>query len=119
MDQNYQQPPHQPQMQPMGQPGPGYHPAMPAQGNGIAVAAMVLGIVSLALFFIPIVGLICGLIGFILGFSGLSKANRLGGKGKGMAIAGIVTGIIGTLIGAWVLIGLFLIADAAQDAARY
>ena len=68
--------------------------------NGQAVAAMVLGIVSLGLFWIPFVGLICGVLGVVLGWLGMQRANR-GATGRGMAVAGLVTGIIGALVGLW------------------
>ena len=122
MDQNYPPPgqvPHQPPPQPpaMGGAPQAYHPhpQHQQQGNGMAVAAMVLGIVGLVLFWVPFLGLICALLGAILGFTGLSKANKLGGKGKGMAIAGIVTGIVGTLIGAWYIYAIFVAVEAAKD----
>lgn len=60
-------------------------------------------------FFIPLVGLICSSVGY-------NNANKLGGSGKGLAIAGIVISTISiafalflTLI--WGII--FLIAAAA------
>ncbi len=68
--------------------------------NGQAVAALVLGIVSLVLFWIPFVGLVCGILGVVFGWLGMQRADR-GTTGKGMAVAGLVTGIIGTLIGLW------------------
>jgi hypothetical protein len=60
---------------------------------------MVLGIVGLALCWIPFAGWACALVGVILGALGMSKAKKIGGKGKGMAIAGLVCGIIGLAVG--------------------
>lgn len=74
-------------------------PGQPPQGNGLAVAGMVLGILGLALCWIPFLGWACALVGVILGALGMSKANKVGGKGKGMAIAGLVCGILGLLAG--------------------
>ena len=56
--------------------------------NGMAIAAMVLGIVGLC---VPL----CSLIALILGGLSLSQINKTGAGGKGMAITGLVLGIIG------------------------
>jgi hypothetical protein len=71
---------------PMGAPG------MP-RNSGKAVAALVLGIVSIC---IPLVGIVTGVIAIILGILGMKEVDRSNGmlKGKGMAIAGLVMGII-------------------------
>jgi hypothetical protein len=84
----------------------------PQPGNGLAVAGMVLGIIGLALCWIPFAGWLCALIGVILGALGISKAKKLGGKGKGMAIAGLVCGIVGLAIG----VLLFVLAMMAAKA---
>jgi hypothetical protein len=57
-------------------------------GNGLAIAGLVCGIVGLLLF--PI---ILGPLALIFGGVGLSKANR-GAKHKGMAIAALVLGVV-------------------------
>jgi len=54
-------------------------------GVGLAVTAMVLGICGI----IPVLGIVTGLAGVILGAVVLSRRRR----GKGMAIAGIVCGL--------------------------
>ncbi len=75
----------------------------------MAVAGMVLGILGLVLCWLPFVGWACALVGIILGALGMSKANKLGGKGKGMAVAGLICGILGLLIG----VILFVLATMA------
>jgi hypothetical protein len=80
----------------------------PAQqpSSGLAVASLVLGIVgvflSWFLFGIP------SILAVIFGHVGLSKANNGTGGGKGMAIAGLVTGYV--IIGIWLLILLLGVA---------
>lgn len=71
-------------------------PASPATGptNGLAVAALVVGIVAVVTGWIPFWGLLVGATAVTLGILGLKKAH-----GKGMAIAGIITGGIGALWG--------------------
>ncbi|MER5223507.1 DUF4190 domain-containing protein [Streptomyces flaveus] len=60
-------------------------PAPPPPVNGFAIAALVLGI----LCFLPLIGLILGLIA-------LAQIKRKGERGKGMAIAGMILSGIGT-----------------------
>lgn len=58
--------------------------------NGMATASLVLGILGL---FIPILGVLA----LIFGSIGISKAHQ-GASGKRLAIAGLVLGILGTLV---------------------
>jgi predicted lipid-binding transport protein (Tim44 family) len=57
-------------------------PPAPAQGNGFAVASLIFGIIG------------GSLLGLIFGFIGLSKAKKIGGKGRGMSIAGIILSVV-------------------------
>ncbi len=75
---------------------------------------MVLGIIGLALCWFPFVGWLCALVGVILGGLGMSKAKKIGGKGKGMAIAGLVCGIVGLAIGVLLFV-LTMMATRAFD----
>jgi len=81
------------------QPGqwqPARWPGQPRATNGLAVAAMVLGIVGLLayIFLIPqILGLLFGLIS-----RGQIRRSGEAQAGSGMAVAGIVMGIIGILL---------------------
>lgn len=61
---------------------------------GLAVASMVLGIISLVLFCIIYVSIPCATIGGILGAISLSTKKG----GKGMAIAGLVCSLITIVI---------------------
>ncbi|MFV0316469.1 MAG: DUF4190 domain-containing protein [Microthrixaceae bacterium] len=83
----------------------------PGQGqgtNGLAVASLVLGILS---FFC--VGLITGPIAVILGFVGRNKANKeLNGNGAGMALAGIITGGIAFILS---LVFLFVVVLGSNE----
>ena len=74
--------------------------------DGISIAAMVCGILC---YFIPYVGIILAILAIIFGGIGLrrTKSNpEL--KGKGMAIAGLVLGIVGLL---FVVLAAALIAS--------
>ncbi|MFH8613511.1 DUF4190 domain-containing protein [Streptomyces sp. NPDC017979] len=92
-----------------GYPGyPGYQ-AYPQGGwqlprepqNGMGIAAMVLGICSLATFYIyGIFGFVLGVIAVILGVIGRRRAGRGEANNPGQALAGIITGAIGIVLGA-------------------
>lgn len=72
---------------------------MPQQQNGLAIASLVCGILTLVLgFCCGFIGLIPGIAALVTGYLGLKKADELGGSGKGMAIAGMVLGGIGFVI---------------------
>lgn len=63
-----------------------------SQTNGLAIAALVTGIVAVLSGFIPFWGFLVGIAAVVLGVLSLRRAG-----GKGMAIAGIVTGSVGAL----------------------
>ncbi|NNN38253.1 DUF4190 domain-containing protein, partial [Streptomyces sp. S3(2020)] len=73
--------------------------ARPVPVNGLAIAALVLGI----LCFLPAVGLVLGLVA-------LSQIKRRGERGKGMAVAGSVLSLVGLVL--WTL---SLTTGAAAD----
>jgi hypothetical protein len=68
-------------------------------GNGMAVAGLVLGNISMVLLWVPLLNWVLSLLGIIFGAVGLNKAKRIGGKGKGMAMSGLILGILGALAG--------------------
>jgi len=81
--------------------------------NGLATTSMVLGIISIVLVFIPIIGMIAWILaplGLILGFVAVGKPY-----GRGAAIAGLICSGIGLLV----CIGwfFFFAAIAASGAA--
>lgn len=69
---------------------PYYQPAPKHDSIGLAIASMVLGIVSLALYCFVWISTICSLLALIFGISSLCTHKG----GKGMAVAGIVCGAI-------------------------
>lgn len=103
-----------------GQPGqsppPGYGqlggPQVP-QKNGLGIAALVLGILSLVSWFLFIGGLF-GLIAIILGVIALGRVKRGEANNKGMAIAGIVTGAIGLLLTILVVVGVATLFNSGE-----
>lgn len=73
-----------------------------APNSGMAIASLVLGITSFCTC-------VTGIPAIILGFYALSEINRSQGmlRGRGMGIAGIITGITGTLFYIIYLIVMF------------
>ena len=80
------------------------YPNQPVRTNGKAIAALVLGICSIV---VPYIGLILGIIAIVLANQATKMIKRTNEGGHGMAVAGLVCGIIGVAI--YALIILFLI----------
>lgn len=113
----YQPPSYQP-----GQPGqygqtgygqPGY--GAPSQTNGLAIAALIVGILALLSFFTIFGGILLGLLAIVLGAMGVSKAKQINGSGRGLAIGGIVTGVIAGLLSLLLIGGIFAVGNAVRD----
>ena len=87
-------------------------PGPPLRTDGRAITSMVLGIVSVVLSCLPGVGLVTGTIAIVLFAKFNGDFHRSGQQigGRGMAIAGLVTGIVGAALGLfyllyWLLVG--------------
>ncbi|MER5967755.1 DUF4190 domain-containing protein [Streptomyces sp. NPDC002057] len=85
--------------------------------NGMGTTSMVLGIIAVAGFCLYGLGAILGILALIFGIIGLKKVGRGEATNRGMAIAGIVLGAIGTLVSA-VFLG-FIIWAIAQDSSSF
>ncbi len=79
---------------------------------GLAIASMVLGIVSVLCCCFPFPGI----IGLILGIVALVKVNEGTGGGKGMAIAGVVLNSISTLYAIFFIINFIITGMIPTDA---
>jgi hypothetical protein len=104
---------------PLSPPQPPYPPRPQAvaatPSNGVGVAGGVLGIVGLVLSFIPVldvIGLVLAILAVIFGGVGIQKANAAGGVGKGMAVTGLVCGLVAMAIG-FLLIAVVFSASSA------
>ena len=117
-DYNYQQNSYQQQPQQdaygYGQPA-GYPYAAPVtkKAPGMALAAMILGIVGIVTGFF-VFGALLGIAAIILGALSLKKVKEAG-AGKGFAITGIVTGAVAVLFS---LCMLFVYISVAQTAEK-
>ena len=81
--------------------------------NGLAIAALVLGILSVVLLWTVWGGFVMGVLAIVFGAIGLSKAKD-GAPNKGQATAGLVLGIVG-LIGTVLFVTLILITIRHTD----
>jgi len=73
----------------------------------MAIASLVLGICSLVLFWIPWLGFLLGILAIIFGGVSTSQIRKDPGLGgRGMAVAGLVCGIIGVAI--WVILIIWI-----------
>ncbi|WP_158751533.1 DUF4190 domain-containing protein [Streptomyces bicolor] len=77
--------------------------------SGKAVASMVTGIISLV---VPFVGIITGPLAVVLAARARSEIRQSGEKGDGLAITGLVTGIIGC-VGYGIFVLLLIIGAIA------
>ncbi|WP_245180168.1 DUF4190 domain-containing protein [Streptomyces montanisoli] len=84
---------------PQGDPG---HPQQ-RRGNGMAVAALVLGILAIVFFWTVFGGIVLGIIGLVLGIFGARRARGGMAPHRGMAITGAVLGAIGLIAGGLII----------------
>ncbi|MET9608582.1 DUF4190 domain-containing protein [Streptomyces sp. NPDC006512] len=99
-----------------GYPGYAYPGYAPPVTSGLAVTALVLGILSVLACVTVIGSIALGIAAVVFGVVGRGKANRGQAGGGGMALAGIILGAVGIVLG--VVLGLlvaFSPADYAED----
>jgi hypothetical protein len=86
-----------------------------APSSGLAIASLILGIISFGCAFLT------GIPAAICGFIALRQISKSKGgiKGEGLAIAGLVTGLIGMVFGTALLAAILLPAfSAARDSVK-
>jgi hypothetical protein len=91
--------------QPWGPATGGQPSATPAQSStdGLAIAAGIVGIVSLVTS-IFVFGALGGVVAIVLGAIAMGRVKRTGRGGRGMAITGLVTGILSVVVGIAILV---------------
>ncbi len=87
---------------------PSYQPAPRQVGSGLAIASLVLGIISL-FFCIWYVAIPCGILAIIFGVIAMGKAKTGEAGGAGMARAGLIMGCIGLAIDVIVVVLIFTV----------
>jgi hypothetical protein len=107
--------PYPPQPGPYGYVGGGGYPPPPAPysgytlappvapKNGMGVGALVTAIVSLPAAITVVGGFVLGLVAVVLGFIGYGRAKRGEANNGAVAIAGIVLGVLGMVLSAFVI----------------
>ena len=76
------------------------------QKSGVAIASLILGIIS----FVPLIGVLLGIIAIILGAIALVQVKKQNLGGKGLAKGGIVLGILGIVFTVLIYSALFFFA---------
>lgn len=100
---------------PPNDPGSPHAYKRPAARNGLAITSLVLGILALATSWLTLPGIILGLLAVIFGGIGIARGRADRVSNKGMAIAGLITGVLGLVIGTVLLILGFQIASDCQE----
>lgn len=97
-------------------PQPGRHTEVPATGsNGLAIAGFVLSLLGVLGSWIPVLNVLCillAVVGVVLASIGLAKSKKVG-AGKGLAVTGIVLGVVAVMIAIAVNV---VFVDAVDDA---
>lgn len=109
----YPQSPYPPQPYPTGPypppyGGPGYYPPVQPR-NGLGIAALTVGLVSIVLAPSIVLGIPAALVGIGLGVAAYLRTRRGQANNPGVAIGGIVAGALG-IIGALVMLVLIIAA---------
>lgn len=78
----------------------GYQPAppgppTPTKTNGKSITSLVLGVLSIV---VPYIGFLLGIVAIVFASLSFKELKRTGEQGKGLSIAGLVCGIVGTAI---------------------
>ena len=66
-------------------------------GAGLAITALILGIIALLFFWTVIIGVLLGLVALVLGVIASGRAKRGVSSGRGMALTGAILGLLGLL----------------------
>jgi hypothetical protein len=96
-------------------------PSRPAKTSAAAVFGLVFGLAAL---FCALTGILApaavafGVIGLILAVVGVKMAKRIGITGKGVAIGGILTSLIGLVLGGVVLAGVTAVVNDQKQLDR-
>ena len=93
------------------------HAVLPAKTSVAATFGLVFGLAALFCALTAILApaaVLFGLIGILVGIAGLKMARRPGVTGRGVAIGGLVTAVLGLLLGAAVLAGAAVVVNDEQ-----
>jgi Domain of unknown function (DUF4190) len=101
------------------QPPPPAMPVAPATapptGGGLAVAALVIGIVAIVLSFTIVFGFVLGGLAIVFGAIAIARARMPGAGGRGMAVAGLVLGIVAIVFAVLTIVFVVNLGHAVND----
>ena len=86
-------------------PAPVVEPEPEKRPNGIAVAGLVMGRLTIVLCWFPGIPFLTGLLGLIFSIAGLAKKNA---RSKGAAVAGLILSIVGGALSVFMLFALLI-----------
>lgn len=87
---------------------PAYGPRPQSPRNGVGIAALICGVLAIVTVWTLVGGIILGIVSIVLGGIGHSRARKGQATNGGLAIAGIVLGVV-ALVGAIALIAIGVI----------
>jgi hypothetical protein len=85
----------------------GYQAPQPQQSQGLAIGALVCGIISIVTVCLWFLSIPLGIVAVILGIVGKGKAQRGEAGGQGLAKTGMILGVIGVALSLILHIALF------------
>lgn len=87
--------------------------------NGLGIAALVVAVVAALTFWVPVLGLVLGVVGIVLAVVALRRVRKGVANNRGVGLAALivsilaaVAGLVVTALAAWVL---WFAADNSQD----
>ena len=78
----------------------------------MGVAALVFGILAVLTFWLPIVGLVLGLLAIIFGVIGRGRVRKMQATNGGVALTGLILGVLVFIVNIVLSIALFLFGVA-------
>ncbi|MGK2880159.1 MAG: DUF4190 domain-containing protein [Mycobacterium sp.] len=96
--------------------GGGYESPVPTKKNGLGIAALIVAIVALLLFWTVFGGILLGVVAVILGVIGMVRAKRGEADNRGVAIGGVVLGVLAVIASiAFIVLGFLFFWNMGFD----
>ncbi len=79
----------------------GQQQMMAPASNGMATGALIIGIISLVFSFVPVLNILCwilGILAIVFGIIGMVKAGKMNGLGKSKALTGLILGVVSIVL---------------------
>lgn len=94
----------------------GQQQMMAPASNGMATGALIIGIISLVFSFIPLLNILCwilGILAIVFGIIGMVKAGKMNGLGKSKALTGLILGVVSIVL--FYVVNIMFINAAADN----